>query len=44
MESMRTRFSENLGWSETFETDPEKTVKWYLEDRAWWQAIIERGY
>lgn len=21
-----------------------KTVQWYLENRPWWQAIVERGY
>ena len=35
-----------LGWraEETFETGLEKTVRWYLENRDWWQAIIRRGY
>src|SRR5271169_726601 len=30
--------------SETFETGLAKTVLWYLENRPWWQAILERGY
>jgi dTDP-glucose 4,6-dehydratase len=21
-----------------------KTVHWYLENRSWWQSIIQRGY
>lgn len=35
-----------LGWhaSETFETGLEKTVGWYLENRFWWRAILDRGY
>jgi dTDP-glucose 4,6-dehydratase len=35
-----------LGWraQETFETGLAKTVHWYLENRPWWQTIIERGY
>ena len=40
------KIERELGWraQETFETGLEKTVKWYLENRAWWRAIIERGY
>ena len=35
-----------LGWraEETFETGLAKTVRWYLENRSWWQAILDRGY
>jgi dTDP-glucose 4,6-dehydratase len=35
-----------LGWraQETFETGLEKTVRWFLDNRAWWQAILDRGY
>jgi dTDP-glucose 4,6-dehydratase len=35
-----------LGWraGETFESGLAKTVKWYLENRSWWQAILNRGY
>ena len=41
-----TKIETELGWcaEETFETGLEKTVRWYLENRAWWQAIIQRGY
>jgi len=41
-----TKIETELGWraSETFETGIEKTVKWYLDQRAWWQAILDRGY
>jgi dTDP-glucose 4,6-dehydratase len=35
-----------LGWraQETFETGLEKTVRWFLDNRTWWQNILERGY
>ena len=35
-----------LGWSarKTFETGLEDTVRWYLDNRGWWSAIIGRGY
>ena len=41
-----TKLERELGWhaQETFETGLEKTVKWYLDNRAWWRDIIERGY
>lgn len=40
------KIERELGWRarESFETGLEKTVRWYLENRSWWQAIIERGY
>ncbi|KAA5595966.1 dTDP-glucose 4,6-dehydratase [Blastochloris sulfoviridis] len=41
-----TKLETELGWraQESFETGIDKTVRWYLENRAWWQAILERGY
>jgi dTDP-glucose 4,6-dehydratase len=35
-----------LGWrpEESFETGLRKTVRWYLDRRDWWQAILDRGY
>lgn len=35
-----------LGWSpgETFESGLAKTVGWYIDNRSWWQAILDRGY
>jgi dTDP-glucose 4,6-dehydratase len=41
-----SKIERELGWraQETFETGLAKTVRWYLENRAWWQSIIERGY
>ncbi len=41
-----TKLETELGWraSENFESGIEKTVKWYLDQRDWWQAILDRGY
>jgi dTDP-glucose 4,6-dehydratase len=35
-----------VGWRprETFETGLEKTVHWYLENRAWWQRVLDGSY
>jgi dTDP-glucose 4,6-dehydratase len=35
-----------LGWSprETFESGLRKTVRWYLDNRPWWQAIRAETY
>jgi len=40
MRSMRARLERELGWSakETFDTGIEKTVRWYLDNREWWEA------
>jgi dTDP-glucose 4,6-dehydratase len=40
-----TRIERELGWrpQETFETGIEKTVRWYLDNEAWWRPIVERG-
>ena len=36
----------DLGWtpSVTFEEGIERTVVWYLENQAWWQAILDARY
>jgi dTDP-glucose 4,6-dehydratase len=41
-----TKIETELGWlaSENFESGIKKTVKWYLDQRRWWQAILDRGY
>ncbi len=41
-----TRIETELGWKaqETFETGLEKTIRWYLENRDWWQPIRESRY
>jgi dTDP-glucose 4,6-dehydratase len=38
-----SRIRDELGWepAETFETGIEKTVRWYLDNEAWWRAIVD---
>lgn len=40
-----TKLETELGWraAETFKTGLEKTVRWYLENEAWW-APLRSGY
>ena len=40
-----TRIEQELGWrpEETFETGIEKTVRWYLDNEAWWRPIVAKG-
>lgn len=37
-----TKIRRELGWSprESFETGLERTVRWYLDHREWWGAIV----
>ncbi|SFJ74241.1 dTDP-glucose 4,6-dehydratase [Jannaschia pohangensis] len=39
-----TRISTELGWrpSVTLEQGLEKTVRWYLDNEAWWRPLLER--
>jgi dTDP-glucose 4,6-dehydratase len=41
-----SKIERELGWSpiETFETGLRKTVEWYVDNRRWWQSILDRGY
>jgi dTDP-glucose 4,6-dehydratase len=41
-----SKLENELGWRavESFDAGLAKTVQWYLENRSWWQAIIDRGY
>ncbi len=41
-----TKLETELGWKaqENFDTGIEKTVKWYLENRWWWQPLREGVY
>jgi dTDP-glucose 4,6-dehydratase len=41
-----TKIRDELGWepSVTFETGIERTVDWYLNNRDWWQAILDGRY
>lgn len=40
------KIAKELGWapSETFESGLRKTVKWYLENKKWWQGIQDKSY
>ena len=41
-----SKLERELGWraEENFESGIAKTVRWYVEQKAWWTAILERGY
>jgi dTDP-glucose 4,6-dehydratase len=41
-----SKLERELGWraEHNFETGLEKTVRWYIDNNAWWNAILERGY
>jgi dTDP-glucose 4,6-dehydratase len=41
-----SKIEHELGWAptETFETGLRKTVQWYVNNRRWWQSILDRGY
>jgi dTDP-glucose 4,6-dehydratase len=41
-----SKIERELGWraEETFDSGLKKTVLWFLENRAWWQDILARGY
>jgi dTDP-glucose 4,6-dehydratase len=41
-----SRIVNELGWRprETFESGLEQTIRWYLENREWWQAVRAGTY
>ncbi len=41
-----TKLESNLGWKplESFQSGIEKTIRWYLENRAWWEAVQSGAY
>ena len=41
-----TKIKKQLNWQpqETFETGLKKTVLWYLNNKPWWQAILDGSY
>jgi len=41
-----SRIADELGWQPKIglEQGIARTVAWYLENRDWWQALLERGY
>ncbi|MBR0829891.1 dTDP-glucose 4,6-dehydratase [Bradyrhizobium manausense] len=40
------KIERELGWRahENFESGLAKTVRWFCENRRWWQDILDRGY
>lgn len=40
------KIERELGWrpQETFESGLRKTVQWYLNNRAWWQRVLDGSY
>lgn len=41
-----TKIYKELGWTptETFETGMRKTVSWYLENKSWWERVLDGSY
>jgi len=41
-----SRIQQELGWQpqESFESGLEKTVRWYLDNRGWWQRVQDGSY
>ena len=40
------KIRDELGWKpqESFETGLRKTVRWYLDNEAWWRRILSGAY
>jgi dTDP-glucose 4,6-dehydratase len=40
------KIKRELGWipGETFDTGIEKTVRWYLDNRRWWERVLDGSY
>ena len=41
-----SKIQRELGWSpeETFESGMHKTVEWYLDNKSWWQRVLDGSY
>lgn len=41
-----SKIQRQLGWvpEETFETGMRKTVQWYLDNKDWWQRVLDGSY
>jgi dTDP-glucose 4,6-dehydratase len=41
-----SKIERELGWHprNDFETGLAKTVRWYVDNQAWWRSILQRGY
>lgn len=40
------KIASELGWSpqESFESGLRKTVQWYMDNKEWWQAVLNGSY
>jgi len=41
-----SKIERELGWTsqETFETGMRKTVQWYLDNKEWWEHVLDGSY
>ncbi|WNO61681.1 dTDP-glucose 4,6-dehydratase [Rheinheimera sp. MMS21-TC3] len=41
-----SKIQRELGWApeESFETGLRKTVQWFLDNKSWWQAVLDGSY
>jgi dTDP-glucose 4,6-dehydratase len=41
-----SKIERELGWKaeKNFESGIESTVRWYIDQKGWWQSILARGY
>lgn len=41
-----SKIERELGWKpqETFESGIRKTVRWYLDNRQWWERVLDGSY
>ncbi|MOA46316.1 dTDP-glucose 4,6-dehydratase 2 [compost metagenome] len=41
-----SKIERELGWTpqETFESGIRKTVQWYLDNRQWWERVLNGSY
>ena len=41
-----SKIQRELGWTpqETFESGIRKTVQWYLDNKDWWQRVLDGSY
>jgi dTDP-glucose 4,6-dehydratase len=41
-----SKIKRELGWipQETFETGLRKTVEWFLQNRTWWERVLDGSY
>ncbi len=41
-----SKIERELGWrpAETFQTGLRKTVQWYLDNKSWWQPVLDGNY